>query len=187
MSLTLEIRGKRTEAWQINNVIASQIGRISADDTRSDAELIFGGGGDGPGIQRVVDRTSILQSINKLMPVTKNLPSGFQLHSPAYGKHQEQIGGSGMGAFINGKGYLIRCRDDFWQIRSYEEFREMTKSGEYKEVTKHYEPADIVTDDRGIIKIEPRKRGGRDLAWLLRQIKKFLESDPSEKVTIIWG
>jgi hypothetical protein len=63
----------------------------------------------------------------------------------------------------------------------------MMKSGKYKEVSKHYKPTEIATENWGVIRVEPRKRGGRDLAWLLRQIRRLLESDPNEKVTIIWG
>lgn len=187
MSLTFEIRGKSTATWPLTYISASQIARLSTGDTKIDADSIFGGKDDGPGIERRSNRLAILEAANRVLPIAKKLPSGFQLHSPAYEKYPEQIGGSGLGAFINGKGYSIRCFDNYWEIRSYDEIKEMTRTGTYKEVPKHYEPAEIATDNRGIIKIEPRKRGGRDLAWLLRQIKKFLESDPSEEVTIIWG
>jgi hypothetical protein len=188
MSLAFEIRGKMTGTWTITSLIGSQIGRVSAGETKNDAELIFGGKDGGPGIERIIDRTAILQAIKKILPVAKIFPRGFQVRVPPYErlKIPEQVG-SGLGFAANGKGYTVHCFDDYWQIQSSEDFLAMQKAGQYIESPKHFEPTEIITDQWGTIKIEPRKRGGHDLAWLLRQIKKFLESDPSEKVTIIWG
>jgi hypothetical protein len=53
--------------------------RLSSGDMKRDVELIFGDKNDGPGIEYIVNRDSILSAVDNALPSANGLPSGFQM------------------------------------------------------------------------------------------------------------
>ena len=50
-----------------------------------------------------------------------------------------------------------------------------------------YDPAEIATENMGVLRVEPKKSSRSDLLRLLREVERFLEGDSSDEIQIIWG
>lgn len=182
MSLTLEVRGQTSSHWALTPDLLMQIERLRKTDARGAVEVLFGSEDEQAGTARVVDHATLLQSTAEILPLARRLPGGFQVSIPhAFEGALSAVAAGVGGVLIEGRYYYIRCWDDYWTIQPGEEL------GQGKEPVHRYDPAEISTQSHGTIVVEAKKSRGSPLVKLLRDLRKFLEADPGNSVTITWG
>jgi hypothetical protein len=159
-----------------------QIERLRKADSRELVDVVFGDATTHAGTARTIERKVLLQSVADLLPGARRLPGGFQVRvPPLYDGTGPIVGPGAGGVLIEGQNYYIHCWEDYWTIELIEE---LSKG---KEPVRHYEPAKIPTQNQGVIVVEVKRSKRSDLVKLLRDLEKFLSSDPGDRVTIIWG
>jgi hypothetical protein len=189
MSLTIEIQGQTSMAWVLSTVCVAQIERLRATEARALLDTIFGDAETGAGTARAVDRVVVWEAVRGLRPVAKKLPNGFEVRMPDFFrrvmpavKRASPLGTRGAGGvLIGGKYHLIMCYDDYWTIQAADDV------GGGKDPVRHYEPAEIHSENMGLVQIHSKKRRPSQLAKALQGMQDFLEHDRSKDVTVIWG
>jgi hypothetical protein len=181
MSFTLELRGKTVGSWQLTTSCLGQIENLRATASRRAVELLFGDDKTEDGVLRSVSKGDLLDGAKEIAREARKMPGGFQMRIPPVVPGMKTTIGSGGvgGVLIEGRYYAIDCVGDHWTLS---ELREGVP-----EPPPRYDTAEIATENFGTIKVEPRKSSRSDLSRLAHNVQKFLESDPSDEIQIIWG
>ncbi len=182
MSITLELRGKQSDSWALSSTVLSQIERLRRTEARSLVNTIFGDEHHDAGTARTVNVQLLVQAVQQLQPVAKRLPRGFEVLVPPLFGNTAPVTAPGIaGAIIEGRHHYIRCLDDYWTMQPTE------KLGMCHEPPRRYEPAEIQSENMGVIKVQVRKGRDSGLGKLLLEMSKFLKKESRNNVAVIWG
>jgi hypothetical protein len=182
MSITFELRGRAGASWTLSSNCLDQIARLRNTVAKSNIDLVFGDERTKAGTQRNVDRALLLLATRELLPAARKLAVGFEVRVPPLFAGAGAIVGRGVGgALIDGRHHYISCVEDYWTIQRTEHI------SEGPEPPRHYEPAEIQTQNMGVVKVMFKNGCRSDLAAILWEAKRFLEDDNSDHVAVIWG
>lgn len=180
MSFTLELRGSTTAHWPMSTACIDDMDRVQGPDANRDIWIIFGAPETQDGEVRTLARGDLLEAIDRLIPLAKALPGGFQIRSAIAGM-QEPIISGGSGVVIGGINYAISCQGNFWCMQTLHDLM-------HGKQTPQYEPAEIVCEvSKRTYSIERKPSSTSDLLKLLRKMKKFLVQESRETIQVIWG
>lgn len=182
MSFTLEIRGTNTAWWPLSSACLEQIEKARRSGGQHAIEVIFGDEHTQDGTKRLVDRKELSRALEELLPLIVKFPSGFQVWSRPIAAIKEELPSRGAsGLLIGGKYHTVGCSEDYWTLQPTEELREG------KEPVKQYQPAEIPTENMGVVLVKAKKPRRSDLAKLLRDVRKSLKTESQDVITVVWG
>jgi len=167
--------------------VASGLAGLERTGHSRDVYQIFGDSRTRPGEERMLSRKAILDALERLLPPAKLMGNGFRVRARlSFGDHREIVGPGRAGILIDGIYFGIECSDNHWEMSPSQPTPGKSFPPEMRGVHR-YEPAEIQSENMGIVKIE-RKRGKRkELLNLLNEIKEFLQGVSDEFVAVTVG
>jgi hypothetical protein len=188
MSFTLEIRaGEKAYMSEIPGPAASDLASLEKAGYSQEVHQIVGEKETPPGQERTVSRLVLLDAINRLLSPAKSLGSGFRVRgSLSFGDRREIIGRGRAGILIDGVYFGIHCSDNYWEISPSQPIPGKSFPPELRGLYR-YEPAEIKSENMGIVKVERRRGQRKELVNLLNGIKEFAQGVQSDFVTVIVG
>jgi hypothetical protein len=182
MSITFELRGQRNQAWPLSTMSLGQINRLRETAAHSVVDIIFGDEHLLAGTARTVNTQLLLKAVDRLQPIAKKLPGGFEVLVPPLFPGTAPIEAPGVGGvLIGGRYHYIRCWDDYWTMQPIDEMQTGI------EPLRHYAAAKVQSENMGIVNVQMSKSRHSELAALLREMSDFLKKDDSEAVLVILG
>ena len=105
-----------------------------------------------------------------------------------YGDKKDSVARGVGGLLIDGIYFGIDCRKDHWSMKPLGAVPR-SKQPLPPEISgaKRYEPAEIVTENRGIVRVEVKRRSNSILAKTFKEIRDFLTEQPADQVTVTLG
>ena len=105
-----------------------------------------------------------------------------------YGNKQDRVARGAGGLLIDGMYFGIDCWEDHWSMKPLGAVPR-SKQPLPPEISgaRRYEPAEIVTENRGIVRVEVKKRSNSILAKTLKEIREFLNEQSTDNVTVTLG
>jgi len=122
------------------------------------------------------------------LPLAKKLPGGFRVRTKGlFGDPRDNVSRGLGGLLIDGVYFRINCYDDHWSVSVNGSIPQGKWLPPEMRGFHRYEPAEIQSDNMGVIKIEAKKEGCSELVGVLRDARRFLVGVSEESVTIIIG
>jgi hypothetical protein len=186
MSYTLQLRaGEKVEQSQLPDVALYGLSRLKKSGFAQEVDLFLGDDKTRPGQRRNVNRRDLLQAIERLLPPVKGLPAGFRVFDEG---DSDDLGARGLASLlIDGVYYAVRCRDDYWTLSPLSALRKGQWIPPEMRGFNRYEPAEIQTENLGIVKVKATGATRSVLENVLREAAAFLRNLNDEYVDITIG
>ena len=140
---------------------------------------------------RHIDRAGALAALEDLIAASRHIPRGFEIFfkHPYLGDMSDGEGCRGASGFrIDGVHYYISCEEDYWHIQPMTSpaapVGSVVPAGMRGEPRR--EPAEIETENYGLVKVMARK-GRSEVSVLVSRIQKFVMSSPDEGLRVTVG
>ncbi len=173
---------------QLPNAAISGLGSLAKSGHAEDVHLFIGDDETQAGDSRTIDRRSLIAAVDRLRPLAKELTGGFQVRTAGlYGDPRDSISRGAGGILIDGIYFGISCHDDHWYVSVNTAIPKGKWLPPEMRGFHRYEPAEIQSENQGLIKIEAKKRGCSELIHVLIEVRAFLEGVSAETVTITIG
>jgi hypothetical protein len=187
MGFALEIRaGEKNYMTDLPDVAASGLASLENRGYSQDVHQLIGEKDAQLGEERTVSRQLLTDAIERLLAPAQSLGSGFRVRAKFYPGDPGNAGRGVGGILIDGIYFGIFCSDDHWEMRPTQptpgKSFPLEMRGQYR-----YEPAEIKSENMGIVKVERKKGKRKELVNLLTDVKKFLRGVPDEFVAVTIG
>jgi hypothetical protein len=182
MSLTLRISsGAEQQDWSLYDAHVEMLNALGSRNKHA-LELLLGPDDLEFGASWHVKREELLTAIESLMTSRAHGSGGFQVRAPfLWG---DKVTGRGLGGLkIGGTYHVVTCEEDYWLLWTREQYDPETGINS----PKRYDTAELVTEDIGVVRVERRKTGKRDVLRLLDDMLTFVRRQRADELTLILG
>jgi hypothetical protein len=188
MSFTLEIRaGDRSYMTEIPADVVYGFATLEKTGHAKDVHLLIGEGHTPPGEERTLSRQALVDAVERLQVPANQMGNGFRVRADlSFGDHREIAGPGRAGILIDGVYFGVRCSDDHWVMSPSQPTPGKTFPPEMRGVHR-YEPAEIQSENMGIVKVERKKGKRKILINFLNSIQEFLREAKEEDVAVTVG
>jgi hypothetical protein len=190
MSIHYEIHAKaHGSKWQLSSNCVDGISRLKEAGCGEQLSAVGLDPATEMGATQVLNRQMLLEAANQLVEKAKAIPNGFQVRFRGpEDPEQDQTGRGISGLLVGGIQYVVLCYYGSWKMHPMPIFEipadKLVPEGLRGE--SRFEPADIHTENYGLVKVEAMK-GRSEIAVLLSRLRKFALSVSDASLTVTVG
>ncbi len=184
MSISLRIASvNEHQDWILPDTHVETMNALDSQECKRALVLLLGPDDLAFGGSWQVKREELIAGIQCLSAGRARGGGGFQVRAATGPDQTDMVGRSLSGLEIGGAYYIATCRDDYWLLWQSEQ---KLPSG-IIDSPKRYDTVELVTENIGVVRIERRKTGKRDVIRLLDDILAFVRRQQTESLTRTLG
>jgi hypothetical protein len=183
MSLSLRISSNEAyEEWVLSDRNIEDLDRYCKGKAQQALQVLLGADTQPFGSPWTASSGEVAAALESLLSCRIGRV-GFEIRATTIPGSSEKSGRFLAGLKIDGAFHGVRCIDDYWQVWRTEQIG----AGGLIETPKQYKPADIPTENFGIVRVVKRRGAGNKLKEVLAEMLLFVQSQDEKELTLTLG
>lgn len=192
MSFTYQIRSAKDVArWPVSGPCAAAAASLARAGLTAHLAAVGLAPDAETGVEHRLDRRAMLDAIETLIGPARQATIGYQVryrHAWVRPADEESVARAISGVRIGGGNYYITCGDSDWAIVPHATPPTAADPGHPAGLRgeRRTGPAEFATENRGIVRVEAKRRNPA-LATLLSRVRAFARSGDDETLAVTVG